>query len=288
MKKAFTFVTILLLTIQVYGQTFYPDLFGFKLGQYRETAKLELGNPIKYGKYEDGFVYEAFLLKPDTSLYIIFEYAARDTNIIWSIQVSGHNPTIDIGFKNAKLGLGKSQTEKVFGKLSTIENIGEFGRKWVYDKTNLSLEVSTKGKLSSIKILDNSNELFPSPDLTKIPTFQTIHQTLSSKNNADILNLLSGDVEIYKENTIYFFKKSFKAEQTSDYSKLLSIISEISKDLSTVNTKNADEYEENMRLTSGENTKHVIKIKKGHTIKEIVLKYYGGQYLIYEINASSK
>jgi hypothetical protein len=287
MRKSLTFFT-LILTIQVYGQTFYSDLYGFRLGQYRETAKLELGNPIQYGKYEDGFVYEAYLLQPDTSLYIIFEYAARDTNIIWSIQVSGDNSTTDIGFKNAKLGLDKSQTEKLFSKPTTTEDIGDYGQKWVYDKTNISLEVSTKGKLSSIKILDNSNELFPSPDLTKIPTFQKIQKTLSSKNNADILNLLSGDIEIYKDNNTYFFKKSFKTEQTSDYSKVISIIREISKDLSTVNTKNTDEYEENMRFTYGEDTKHVIKIKKGHVIKEIVLKYYGGQYLIYEINASNK
>ncbi len=288
MKKLLIFF-ILLLTIQVYGQTFYSDLYGFRLGQYRETAKLELGNPIQYGKYEDGFVYEAYLLKPDTSLYIIFEYAAGDTNIIWSIQVSGNNFTTDIGFKNAKLGLDKSQTEKLFGKPYSIKDIGDYGSKWVYDKTNFSLEVSKKGKLSSVKILDNSNELYPSrPDMTKVPSFDKIQKVLTSPNNSDILNLLSGDIEVYKNNNTYYFKKSFKTEQATDYSKMISLIREISKDLSTVNTKNAEEYEENMRIALGEDIKHVIKIKKGHTIKEIVLKYYGGQYLIYEINARSK
>lgn len=285
MKRGLSFLT-LLITMQVYGQTFYSDLYGFRLGQYRETAKLELGNRIQYGKFEDGFVYEAYLLKPDTSLYIIFEYAAKDTNIIWSIQVSGHNSATDVGLKNAKLGLDKSQSEKLFGKPTTIEDTGEYGQKWVYDKTNISLEVNTKGKLSSIKVLDNSSELFPSQDLTKIPSFQKIQQTLSSKSSADILNLLTGDIEIYKDNKKYSLKKSYKTEQATDYSKMISIIREISKDLSTVNTKNIDEYEENMRMTYGEDTKHVIKIKKGHVIKEIVLKYYGGQYLIYEINAN--
>ncbi len=285
MKRVIVFFA-LLLTIQAYGQIFYSDLYGFRLGQYREAAKLELGNPIQYGKYADGFIYEAYLLKPDTSLYIVFEYPATDTLSIWSIQVSGRNTTTDIGFKNITLGIDKTQVEKLFGKPSTIEDIGTYGQKWVYDKTNLSLEINRKGKLSSIKIIDNSNVLFPSPDLKKIPTFQKIQQTLSSKNNADILNILSGDIEIYKDNNTYYFKKSFKTELKSDYSKLISIIKEISKDLSTVNTKNADEYEENMRLTDKENTKHVIKIKKGHITKEIILKYYGGQYLIYEINAN--
>ncbi|HKC69398.1 MAG TPA: hypothetical protein VKG26_14280 [Bacteroidia bacterium] len=287
MKKVFIFFA-LVLTIRFYGQTFYTELYGFKLGQYREAAKLELGNPIQYGRYDDGFVFEAYLLKPDTSLYIIFEYAANDTNLIWSIQVSGSNTTTDIGFKNAKLGLDKTQTENFFGKPSSIEDIGEYGQKWDYSKTNFSIEVNTKGEFSSIKILDNTNQLFPSPEVEKIPDFKKIQQTLASKNKVDILNLLAGDIEIYKGNMTYFFKKSFKTELTTDYSKMFSIIGEISTDLSTVNPENADEYEENMRLALGEDIKHVIKIKKGHLVKEIVLKYYGGQYLIYEINASSK
>jgi hypothetical protein len=285
--KNLLIICLIFLTFNAIGQTFYTDLYGFKLGQYRETAKNELGNPFQYGKFEDGFVYEAYLLKPDTSLYIIFEYAAKDTNIIWSIQVSGSNSTTDISFRSAKLGIDKTQTEKLFGKPTSIEDIGEYGNKWVYDKTNFSLELNTKGKLSSIKILDNSDELFPKgPDLKKIPAFAFVRKTLLSNNNEEILKLLSGDVEIYKSNGTYFFKKSFLTELNSDYSKMISIIREISKDLITVNTENTDEYEENMRLTYGQDTKHVIKIKKGHMIKEIVLKYYGGQYLIYEINAN--
>jgi len=281
-------ICFMFLNTHAIGQSFYTDLYGFKLGQYRETAKNELGNPIQYGKFDDGFVYEAYLLKPDTSLYIIFEYAARDTNIIWSIQVSGSNSTTDVGFKNATLGIDKIQTEKLFGKPTSIEDIGDYGNKWDYDKTNFSLEVNTKGKLSSIKVLDNSGELFPNgPDLKKIPSFDDIRIILSSNNNEEILKLLSGDIEVYKNDSTYYFKKSFKTEQNTDYSKMISLIKEIAKDLSTVNTKSIDEYEENMRLTYGEDTKHVIKIKKGHVIKEIVFKYYGGQYLIYEINANN-
>ena len=279
---------VFVLTLHAQGQQFSMDLYGFKLGQYRNAAKIELGKPIKYGKFEDGYIYEAFLLKPDTSLHIIFEYAAKDTSVIWSIQVSGSNNMTDIGFKNAKLGIDKMQTEKLFGKPSSIEDIGEYGQKWVYDKTNFSVEVNTKGKLSSVKILDNSNELYPSPDLKKIPTFDRIQKTLNSTSSADLLNLLCGEIEIYYNDKTYYFEKSFKTEQVTNYSKMISLIREISKDLSTVDTKNADEYEENIRLALGEDPKHVIKIKKGHLINEIVLKYYGGQYLIYEISSNSK
>jgi len=285
--KILSTIFFIFLTLESFGQTFYSNLNGFKLGQYRETAKNELGNPIKYGKYEDGFVYEAYLLKPDTTQYVIFEYAAKDTNVIWSIQVTGINGLADLGVEKAELGIDKVQTEKIFGKPNSKENIGEYGKQWNYDKRNLSLEINTKGRFSSLKILDNANSIFTNgPDLKKIPTFDSIRTTLSSGNNEKILNMLSGDVEIYRNDSTYYFKKSFFTEQNSDYSKVISLIKNISSDLSSVNVNDSDEYEENMRLTLGEDPKHVIKILKGHKIKEIVLKYYGGQYLIYEINAN--
>ena len=268
------------------GQQFYSELYGFKLGQYRDVAKKELGNPIKYGKFEDGFIYEVFLLKPDSSLHIVFEYAARDTNLIWSIQVSGKNNSTDIGFRNIKLGIDKAQTEEFLGKPSSSEDIGEYGQRWVYDNTNFSVEVNTKGKLSSVKILDNSNELFPKQNLEKLPTFEKIQKTLNTGTNNEILDLLSGDIEIYYKDKTYSFQKSFKTEENTDYSKIILLLRKISNDLTTVNTKNDKEYIESIRIIEGEDTKPVMKFKSGHKIKEIVFKYYGGRYLIYEISAN--
>ena len=283
--KKLILVIILGLTCQVQGQQFFTKLYGFKLGQFRSAAKNELGKPFRYGKFDDGFVYEAYPLKPDLSLHIVFEYAARDTNVIWSIQVTGTNNLTDIGFRNAKLGLNKTQTEKLFGKPTSMENIGEYGTMWKYDNTNFSVEVNTNEKLSSVKILNNSDELYPTQDFKKLPLFENIQKVLNTGNNADISDLLCGDIEVYYKNKTYSFRKSFETEEATDYSKVFSVIREISKDLTTVNTTNDKEYEENMRLTLGEDSKHVMKIKKGHRIKEIVFKYYGGRYLIYEINA---
>jgi len=268
------------------GQQFYAELYGFKLGQYRVAAKNELGKPIQYGKFEDGFVYEAFLLKPDSSLHIVFEYAAIDTNRIWSIQVSGKNNSTDIGFRNLKLGIDKAQTEKFLGKPSSSKDIGEYGQMWGYDTTNFSVEVNTKGKLSSVKILDNSNELFPTQDLKKLPTFEKVRKTLNTGTNNEILDLLCGDIEVYYKNKTYSFQKSFRTEGQTDYSKTISLIRKISNDLTTVNPKNESEYSESIRIVEGDDSKHVMKFGNGHAIKEIVFKYYGGRYLIYEINAN--
>jgi len=284
--KYLRIILAFLLSSPIYAQTFYAELYGFKLGQYREAARNELGQPFKSDKYEDGFEYEAFLLKPDTSLYIVFEYAAGKTNIIWSIQVSGKESSTEIGLKNVKLGIDKIQTEKIFGKPSSIDNIGQYGFKWAYNETNLSVEISTKGKLSSVKILDRSNELFPSPDFKKIPTFEEIRRILTSSNNSEIINLFSGDIEIYKNGKTYFLKKSCKTEQLTDYSGLIAVIKEITNDLSLVDTKNKEDYQENLRVAHGQDTKYVIKLGSRHKIREIVLKYYGGRHLIYEIKAT--
>jgi len=189
-KDSMRILLIFLITVVAFkanAQQFYTNLYGFRLGQYRDAAKTELGPPFKSGKFEDGFEYEAFLLKPDTSLYIVFEYAAKKTDIIWSIQVSGTNSIKEIGFKNAKLGMDEAETKRMIGKPSAIESIGKYGHKWSFEKTNFSIEINKAGKLSSVKILDNSNDLFPTgPDLKKIPSFDEIRNVLSSNNNSNI------------------------------------------------------------------------------------------------------
>lgn len=263
---------------------FYFDLYGFKLGQFRKAAQSELGKPFEKGKFDDGYIYEAFMLKPDSSLHVIFEYSAVDTSLIWSIQVSGEN-NADLGFRNLKLGIDKQQIEQILGKASNKEDIGEFGERWVFDNTNFSVEVNTKGLLSSVKILDCSNDLFPKQDLKKLPTLENIQKIFNTGSNIEIADLLCGDIEVYYKNEVYSFQKSFSTESKTDFSKLFSIIRKISTDLKSVDKKNEKEYTESMRLILGQDPKHVMKFGVRHAIKEIVFKYYGGRYLIYEINA---
>jgi hypothetical protein len=169
--KTTTFLLFLTL-LKVSAQTVVTDLNGFRLGQYRETATNELGKPFQQGKYKDGFGYEVFLLKPDTSLYMVFEYAARDTAIIWSLQISGNDTTTDIGFKGFKLGIDKNQVQQLLGKPDKKEDIGDYGKKWTYDKTNYSVEISKRGTLSSVKIRDTySNK---PADVSKLPKFDKV------------------------------------------------------------------------------------------------------------------
>ena len=277
-----TTLLLFLTFLKVSGQSVVTDLYGFRLGQYRETATNELGKPFQEGKYKDGFEYEVFLVKPDTSLYMVFEYAAEHTDLIRSIQISGRNTTSDLGFKGFKLGIDKNQVQQVLGKPDKKEDIGDYGERWNYDKTNYSAEISKSGKLSSIKIRDTYSGA-PS-DVSKLPKFAEVSKILSSSNNEEIAGILAPGIEIYHKKQTLFFEKSFKTEIETDHSKIFKTIREISAGLDKINTSNEKIYEENMRVTLGQNPKHVVKIK-GHTVKEIVFDYVNGKYLIWEIKA---
>ncbi len=277
-----TFLLLLLALLKVSGQTAVTELNGFRIGQYRVTATNEFGQSIQQDKYEDGTEYEVFIINPERSAYMVFEYAAGATEIIWSIQISG-NYAADIGFKGLKLGVDKKEVQAVLGMPDGIVDIGEYGEQWGYDETNYSVEISKSGKLSSVKIIDNYSS--NTPDLTKVPKFHDVVKLLTSKENSDIASILAPGIEIYYKNQTLFFNKSLKREIETDYSKLFQTIREISNGLSAINNSDENSYEENMRIVLGENAKHVIKIKTGHIIKEIVFDYINGEYLIWEINA---
>jgi hypothetical protein len=281
MKKITTILLLFLSLLNLNGQTLITELNGFRIGQYRKTATNEFGKPLQQDKYEDGFEYEVFIINADSSLYMVFEYAAGNTDIIWSIQISGNNTSTDIGFKGLKLGLDKKDVERVLGKNYKKEDIGEYGEKWSYDQTNYSVEISKSGKLSSVKIIGDyaSN----TPDISVLPKFDDVVKILSLKNNADIASILAPGIEIYYKGQTMFFGKSFENEIETDFSKIFQTIREISIGLNKINTSDENAYEENMRVTEGQNPKHVVKLKKGHLIKEIVFEYINGQYLIGEI-----
>lgn len=235
MKNITTTILLLLLTLfEANGQTAVTELNGFRIGQYRETAANEFGKPVQQDKYEDGFEYEAFIINPDKSLYMVFEYAAEHKNIIWSIQISGNNTTTDIGFNGLKLGQDKKEVLRVLGKPEKKDFIAEYGEKWSYDKTNYSVEISKNGKLSSVKITDNYSS--NTPVVSKLPKFDNVAKLLSSKKNADIASILAPGFEIYYKDQTMFFGKSLKTEMETDYSKLFQTIREISNGLNKINT----------------------------------------------------
>jgi hypothetical protein len=277
---------LFIFVISSYAQqtNFQKDLYGIRLKQYREVPTEVFGKPFKSGKFDDGFEYEYFQLKPDRSVYMVFEYSAEIKDLIWSIQLTGSDPNIDLGFQNLRFGLDKSEIEKQFAKPAKIVEIGEFGESWEFTDSNFSFEFKG-GKLSSVKIRDDLNAEPGVPDIKKLPQTLNVLRILTSEKNEEISKLLAPDMEIYAGKKTLFFGKPLKTEIANDFSKIFITIKELSNDLKTISSKNTDEIEENGRLSFGQGIRHVIKFKKGHKIREIVFKYEWGEFLIWEIKA---
>ncbi|MBL7471730.1 hypothetical protein [Robertkochia sediminum] len=267
-----------------YSQDLVNELNGFKLNQFREVPTTELNQPLQQKTFDDGFEFELFLVKPDSTVYMIFEYANWDKNIIWSIQLYGDDPTIDPAFKNLKMGMPKEELIKKLGEPTNAKNIGEYGEMLEYEGTNYSFEINNENRLASIKISEVYNDYFPSPKAEKIPSFNSVLNSLQSSDNEIISQILSPGLEVYKNDEVIFFKHSWRNEIENDHSGIYSLIKESIVGLDKVNLNDENEYEENMRLTLNQNIKHVLKFKKHPKIKEIVMKWEFGKFLIWEID----
>jgi hypothetical protein len=260
---------------------FQENLNGFKLGQFKDSPKNHYGNPIVSDKFDDGFEYEIFNLRPDTSLYMIFEYSPDDLNIIWSIQIYGNDH--DPNFKGLKLGMPKSEVQEIIGNPINIIDVGEYGEKWEYDSSNYSFEINTSGILASIKITDESYKYFTEIDITKMVSLEKLQTILKSKDRTQLSKILAPDIELYIDDSLYYFNKSFEEEMLNDESSIFSLIFKYSNDLLNISVGDTLEYEENMRLMMGVNPMSVIKFNDNHKIREIVYKYQFGRYVIWEM-----
>ena len=281
--RILTLISLTIVSSLLHGQEIVTDLNGFRLGQFRDVPKNELKIILQQDIFEDGFEYEIYPVEKDTSVYMIFEYANFDLETIWSIQLTGNKMGFDCAFKDLKLGMSVNEIENKLGKPSSIEDAGEYGEKWVYDKTNFTLEVKPDRTLGGIKIIDMSHDFFPDPDLKKIPSFKEYTKILNSKNRKTISELLAPGIEIYKNDSVYFFKNSWKKEVETDESGIFNLVDETLEKLNKVNPEDTLQYEENMRIAFGQDTKHVAKFKVNNVYSEIVFKYMFGRYVIWEI-----
>jgi hypothetical protein len=282
MRKLFILLLSIISTVSC-AQEIVLDLNGFRLGQFRSVPENELKTVLQQDKFEDGFEYEIYLFEPDTSVYMIFEYADYDLQTIWSIQVTGSKQRFDCSFKGLKLGMSVKEIISIMGKPSSIEDAGEYGKKWIYGNTNYTLEVTPNGDLGGIKIIDMSFDFFPEPDLKKIPSFDDYTEILKSKNRKTISELLAPSIEIYKNDSVYLFVKSIDTEVKNDNSGVFNLIDEMSTIISNINPKDTLQYEENVRLALGNSPMHVAKFNVKKKYHEIVFKYMFGRYLIWEM-----
>lgn len=285
--KKIIFILLLFISNKALSQVdFQENLNGFKLGQLRICTTDEFGKPIEKDKFSDGFEYELFLLRPDTSLYMIFEYPNYNLKIIWSIQIFGSN--YDPQFLNLKLGDSEKEVIKKIGKPDSIIDVEEYGERWEYKNRNYSFEIDPSGKLASIKIMDKSDIFFPKIEPEKEPSLSTIISTICSNNRKALLDFIAPDLELYKNDSTYSMKYSFINEINNDRSGIFSNIFESAKDLSRVQAKDTLDYRFNIRVVEGMSPLWVIKFSDKHKIEELVFKYQFGRYLLWETQLRKK
>ncbi len=274
----FTFI-VLFSVAPLSAQSLARDLNGFRLGQYRAATHREFGDPGQQGSMDGDLIYEAFLIKEEPMLYMVFQYQESEPEVIWSIQITGSDTTHDPGFKGLKFGMSPAETEKRLGKPDRRIEVGEHGTRWEYDGANYSVEIDPEKKLSSIRIV---NERTKEPDVKSLPTFRDMVKKLQSGTNAELAELLAPDMEVYEAGKVISFGWPLRTEIAQDKSGVFASIRRLSKELSNVDSSKTEQYEENMRFRLGRDAQHVIKLKKLKAISEIAFTWNGERWQIWE------
>lgn len=285
MRKLSLFFLIVLVfgVVESFAQQYIYDLNGFRLRQYREAVFNELGEAPQSGAMGDDMEYEAFFLSEEPLVYMVFQYRLPYDGLIFSIQITGDDPSIDLGFRSLRFGASEQDVIKALGQPARRIDVGERGTRLEFDKANYSVEINTEKRLSSIRIMDD--DVVALPDPKSIPAFKDMVKTLTSGTNAEISELLAPDMELYVDGKATFFGRRLRTEIASDSSKIFSTIRGLSKELAGVNETKPEEFEANLRLRMGADPMHVIKLKKTKKVREIVLKWNGRRWLLWEFDA---
>ncbi|HEX6278511.1 MAG TPA: hypothetical protein VFZ49_00730 [Pyrinomonadaceae bacterium] len=266
----------------VEAQQFFQDLNGFRLGQLRSVTQRELGAPEQAGPSTEDVVFEAFLLKEEPQLYMVFQYRKDEPDRIWSIQMTGEDPLHDPSFKDLRLGLPASEVEKRLGKPFLKENVGEHGTRWEYAGRNFSVETNPQSKLSSIRIVNDRSK---DPDVKNMPRFSDVVKQLQTPQNSDLAEFLAPDLELYEGGKTRSFTWRMATEIASDKSGVFAAIRRLSKELSTVDSTKPDQYEEKLKLHRAREAQHVIRLPKLTGVTEIVFRWNGERWQIWEFGA---
>ncbi len=260
------------------------DLNGFRLKQYRSAVANELGEPDRGGPMGDDIEYEAFFLSEEPLLYMVFQYRSELDEVVWSIQMTGNDSRVDLGFKGLRFGMPEADVLKALGSPSRKADAEEHGTRWEFDTANYSVEINTEKKLSSIRIVDDATGTSP-PDVKKIPDIIKLIPVLTSGSNAEIAAVIAADMELYEKEDTKYFRRSMRNEIATDASKIFADIRRLAAELRNVNFGSEAEYEENGRFRYGVDVMHVAKFKKTKAVREIVFQWNRDRWLIWEFNA---
>lgn len=279
----FFFVICLFAVSELDAQTFYEEMLGFRLNQLRNATHNKLGTPNRAGSINEEMDYEMFALNEEGSIFVVFQYLSYQRQHIYSIQVTSYVEPFDPGFRRLKFGMTEDQIIALIGKPDRKVDAGEHGHRWEFKDTNFSIEVN-KNRLSSIRVRDD-HELHKEPSFKSGPDFESIRKSLMNSSNAQLADLLMPDVELYINGAVHAFMMPLKEEIEKDTSKIFANVRELSKELSAIDINKEGLVDEQMRISELQLPMRVIKFPKNEKLKELVLKWYGSKWRIWEFDA---
>ena len=263
-----------------YGQKAnLPDeLFGFRLGQYKNVVINELGQPSGSQELADSTLVDFYYVSPDSSTYVGFQYLATQGNPIYAIQLSGKEA--DRKFYGLSLGDNDEKVKSVFGKPDTILSQGFDDKRaiaWKYEKLNLSI-LFINDKVESFKIWDD----YEQKDYNH-PTIEELLAIVKTSNKSKIADMLSPGLEIYYCGNVITWKNSFAKDIYLEKASVMDFITNEDYGLATLIRKKTLVHDLTIRFVAGTGTFPVYKFPNEKLISELVLKYEQGRYKIWEI-----
>jgi hypothetical protein len=273
------FICILSIAAVAQNNSNPHELQGFLLGQRRNTIEKVLGKPLQVQEASDGWVDVAFQQNGSKENYLVFSFAKSGNEPAAAIQYTGAPTPGMRPFLGLRLGDSVDKVVSVAGKPSLTKASEEEGTlQYDYEGRNFSFEIDTAKRLSSIRISDTGKRRGPA-----IPNLELLRAAASNCNIEELLNLLSGDLEVYRGKESLMFERS-AVDDLSKPGKMREAICGNSRSLkSAFLAGDALQGDPNLRITEKGPSGPVIKFPESKTLKEIFFKEEAGEWRVYEI-----
>ncbi|MBL7873889.1 MAG: hypothetical protein JNM78_19905 [Cyclobacteriaceae bacterium] len=262
-----------------YCQTSLPvELFGFRLGQYKDVVTNELGEPSQTQVMEDSTLVDFYYISKDSSTYMAFQYLPSKQKEINAIQLSGNKT--QRSFYGIHLGDKEKKLNSTFGKADTILT-QKFNNKkaetWRYNKLNLSILLVNR-KVKSLRIWDDT----PQKDYNH-PTINELLEVIKTNDKSKIADILSPGLEVYYCEKVITWKNSFYKDIYQEKASVFDFITNTDYGLASLIGKKSFAPDLSLRVINGIGTFPVYKFSEESLITEIVLNFQQGKYKIWEV-----
>ncbi len=257
------------------------ELNGFLLGQYKKVLDNTFGTPYKEIKTEDGWLYLAYLLDKQSEAYMWFKFTNDDQKHVFSIQIEGLPTTKMTPFLGLRLGDDKSRVMAVLGQPSAIRPDNELKLElYKYDGRNYSVEINAQGKLSSIQIFGYEGFL---QEPKSFPRIEKLQQYVLQRDIDGLMTVLAPDFEAYKGGQTYTFSTAARSELSHASSPLVRFLLGDRDSLRAVFAVERLNGEPEIRIYTKAAPGRVFKFPRSKIIREIVYKFFAGDWKVWEV-----